>query len=234
MPSFRIPLVSVLLLLCAVESQAAMPLGKAQIYGLRMEPYSQDAENFTRASWGGGLNAVIAVPQVFNLFAATTGVEYTNFLSRTEEFIDPNTQLRIEQQTDQGYFRFYVGGRVGPHGNGFLRPYVGSNIAFVHYSISTDVVIPDDDDPENEIRQHRGGRGRSAFGWDLSGGIDWNIANKIPIETGVRYLKSFNVPQQLGEGAVSVHPEYIQFYVAVGVNFGQGIWEKPRHVRTSD
>jgi hypothetical protein len=31
--------------------------------------------------------------------------------------------------------------------------------------------------------------------------------------------KSFNVPQQLGDGAVKIHPSYFQIYAGLGLNF---------------
>ena len=39
------------------------------------------------------------------------------------------------------------------------------------------------------------------------------------VEGGTRFAKSFNVPQQLGGGAVTIHPGYVQIYVGLGANF---------------
>ena len=72
------------------------------------------------------------------------------------------------------------------------------------YGISTDVVVPDDRDREREIRQNLRREYKAAFGYDFTVGVDWNLLDRFPIETGVRYLKSFNVPQQLGEGSVRI------------------------------
>ena len=57
------------------------------------------------------------------------------------------------------------------------------------------------------------------FGYDLNAGPDLNLANSFPVEIGFRYLQSFQVPQQLGQGAVSISPSYYQGYLAVGMGF---------------
>ncbi len=219
---------SVLLLFlaaCAVPARDAtaapsLDQGKIQIYLLRMDPTSRDAKEFTRASWGGGASVVAPVPQLGNLFAGVLGIDIANMLSEKTEFRDQLTGLRVEQQTNQSYMRFYLGGRVGPHGYGFVRPHVGSDIALVLYDITTDVVVPDDTDRQNEIRQNLRDETQAAFGWDVTAGVDFNFVNAIPVELGVRWLKSFNVPQQLGAGSVTVQPAYVQYYLAAGVSFG--------------
>jgi hypothetical protein len=151
--------------------------------------------------------------------AGVGGLEYVNLLSATTQFRDRVTGLRVEQQTEQGYFRLFLGGQVGGHGNGFLRPHAGINLAFVYYSISTDVVIPDDRNRENEIRQSLRSEGNVIFGYDITFGLDLNFSNTIALDGGVKYLKSFSVPQQLGEGSVRVHPYYLQIYFGIGVSF---------------
>ena len=102
---------------------------------------------------------------------------------------------------------------------GLIRPHVGSNIALVIYGISTDVVVPDDVNRENEIRQNLRSRTETGFGWDISLGTDFNIHNRVALEGGVRFLKSFGVPQQLGAGSMRVEPAYFQIYLGLGVGF---------------
>lgn len=212
-------LAALLLLLPTLLATPALADGKLQIYLLRMEPTNTDAKDFSRECWGGGVNAVFPVPAVHNLFAGVAGVDVANMLSETIEFRDYLTGLRVEQQTSQTYVRIYLGGRVGPHGSGFVRPHLGTNLAVVMYSIGTDVVIPDDTDRQNEIRQNLRDESEAVFGWDFTAGCDFNIVNRFPIEAGVRFMKSFNVPQQLGAGAVSVEPAYVQLYLGVGMSF---------------
>ena len=195
----------------------AQPNAKIGIYAIRMEPTGLDAKNFSRAGWGGGIHFVVPVPEVANVVAGSIGFEYVNLLDETVEFRDRVTGLRIEQQTSQGYARLFLGPEVGGHGSGFLRPHAGMNLAAIFYGISTDIVIPDDRDRENEIRQNLESENRVAFGYDLTAGSDLNFGRYL-IEGGVKFTKSFNVPQQLGDGSVPISPGYFQIYLGVGVN----------------
>ncbi|RMI15584.1 MAG: hypothetical protein D6681_04055 [Calditrichaeota bacterium] len=201
-------------------SLPAVAGGKAGIYGIRMVPDGKDAERFSRPGWGGGFHAVMPFPQVGNIFALTTGFEIINLLDQTLEFQEEFTGLRVEQHTNQHYLRIFLGGQVGGHGNGFIRPHAGVNLAIVNYGISTELIIPDDFNPDNEIRQDLGSENHWVLGYDITLGVDLNFNNKVALDGGVRYLKSFSVPQQLGhEDAVRVHPQYFQIYLGIGVSF---------------
>jgi hypothetical protein len=193
--------------------------GKLGIYGIRMEPSGEDAADFSAPSWGLGLHAVVPVPRLWNVLAGVAGVEIINFLRESTEFQDQVTGLRVEQDTNQNYFRVYIGSQLGGHGNGFLRPHIGLNLALVNYYISTDVVVPDDYDREKEIRQNLSKEGHWVFGYDVTLGVDLNFSNTIALDGGVRYVKSFSVPQQLGEGSETIHPQYFQIYLGIGVSF---------------
>ncbi len=193
--------------------------GKVGIYGIRMVPRGEGAKSYSRPGWGGGLHVVVPVPLLSNMLAGVGGLEIINLLSETIEFSDNITGLRVEQQTSQNYGRIFVGSQIGGHGNGFVRPHAGLNVALVLYSINTDVVIPDDFDREKEIRQNLSSKTHAVFGYDITLGVDLNFSNKIALDGGVKYLKSFSVPQQLGEGAVTIHPEYFQIYFGVGASF---------------
>src|SRR3989442_9686057 len=98
--------------------------------------------------------------------------------------------------------RLYLGARVGPHGLGFLRPFLGGNLAAVIYNIDSSIHITDVDNPENTVSKGLSNETRAVFGYDLSGGLDFNFFQKIAVEGGVRYLKSLSVPQQLREDAL--------------------------------
>lgn len=191
--------------------------GKAGLYGIYMVPDGKDAENYSRPGFGLGVHIVIPAPQLANILAGTAGLEYINLLSKSINLRDPYTLLRVEQNTDQNYMRLYVGAQVGGHGNGFLRPHVGMNLALIYYNISTDVVIPDDYG-NNEIRQNLSSEGHVVFGYDFTLGLDLNFSNKFMIDGGVRYLKTFSVPQQLGDrDSEKIHPQYFQIYLGAGV-----------------
>ena len=193
--------------------------GKIGIYGIRMVPDGIDAEKYSRAGWGIGFHIVAPVPQLSNLLAGVGGIEFVNLLDNTTEFNDNITGLRIEQQTSQHYIRIILGAQAGGHGSGFIRPHAGVNIAFINYGISTDVVVPDDIDRENEIRQNLNSEDHWVVGYGITFGIDLNFSNTVAVDGGVRFLKSFAVPQQLGEGSVKVHPQYFQVYLGIGLSF---------------
>jgi hypothetical protein len=201
-----------------VSLEDAQAGGKIGIYGIRMVPDGADAERYSRPGWGGGLHVVVPARKVANLLAGVGGVEYINLLDKTIVFRDRVTQLRTEQQTDQYYLRLFFGAQVGGHGNGFIRPHAGFNLAMIVYGISTDVVIPDDKN-ENEIRQSLRDENHLAFGYDITLGVDLNFSNTFALDGGVRYLKTFSLPQQLGEDSETVHPQYFQVYIGIGYSF---------------
>jgi len=189
---------------------------RVMIYGTRMIPFGNDATTYTRAGYGAGGQIIIAVPALLDVFAGVAGIEYVNLLSKTVTFIDRPTGLRVDQETSQGNLRLYLGGQIGGHGNGFLRPHAGINLSLTYYTFSVDVVVPDDYNREQEIRQNLRSEGQLAVGYDMTFGLDLNFG-KFSVDGGVRYLKSFSVPEQLGEGSVHIYPNYFQVYIGAGI-----------------
>lgn len=217
MHSPRFLVVAALVLAACAGAAPARAAGKVELYGIRMVPTDVDSRQYSRPGWGGGLQGVLPMPGTATMLAAVGGLEVVNLLATTKEFRDPLTGLRVEQQTTQNYARMFAGGRVGPHGSGALRPYGGLNVALVWYGISTDVVVPDDSYRQNEIRQHLKDRNEFAFGWDANAGVDVNFRDRWSIEAGVRWLHQYGVPQQLGDGAVTIQPGYLQAKVGIGI-----------------
>ena len=193
------------------------PVDRVELYMLRMDPLGIDATRFSRWGFGGGIEAVVLVPGMYRLVAGTVGFEVVNLLSHSEEFRDPTTGLKIEQHTTQNYARLYTGGQFGVHSSGFLRPYVGAHVAAVWYGIGSEFVIPDDIDHEKDIHQQIDSKGHTAFGWDASAGVNLNFLDRVNVDLGVRYLHSYAVPQQLGAGAITIQPGYVQYRVGVGI-----------------
>lgn len=192
--------------------------GKIEVYGLRMVPTDVDSRQYSRPGWGAGVEGVAPLPGTATLLAGVAGVEVVNLLATSTVFQDELTGLRVEQQTTQNYGRFFLGTQLGSHGSGTLRPYGGVNVALIWYGISTDAVVPDDYNRQNEIRQNLGSRDELAFGWDANAGVDVNFHDRWGIDVGARWLHSYGVPQQLGAGAVTIQPGYLQ--LRVGVVFG--------------
>ena len=210
---FQAALLAIVLLLAG---SGAMAQAKFSGYGIIMGPRGEDAERYSNAGLGFGGRVVVPFPAVHKLLAISVGLEVVNLLNKNTTFQDRLTGLRVQQQTDQTYNRLLFGAEIGPHGKGFFRPFAGVHMAVVYYEIRTDVVVPDDYEREKEIRQNLRRKGHFVFGSDLTLGLDLNFWNKWYLEGGVRYLKSFSVPQQLGEDAVKVHPEYVQVFLGVG------------------
>jgi len=204
-------------LFCAEDAEARTKV-RGGLRVLRMEPQGDDAEDFSDANWGGGLYADIQ-PSGNKFLSFSTGVDIVHMMSQTIEFRDRLTGLRIEQQTRQFFTRFYAGLRLGPQGRGTLRPYVESNLALHYYSITTDVVIPDDRSYEDEIRQNLDREGETAFGFDAGGGLEIRVAPRVFLDFGAKYVKSFEVPQQLGPDSEKISPDYIQMFIGVAYQF---------------
>jgi len=204
-----------LLATCTSAAFAADP--RVVFYGMRQDPSDTDARDFGRAGWGGGLAVKGMLPRTEGLLAVVGGLEAVNLLSSKKEFRDGLTGLRVEQNTSQTYGRLYVGGELGPHGNGFLQPYAGADVALVFYNINTTVSIPDDFDRENTINQLLRDETEAAFGWSATAGLVLDLG-RWGIDAGVRYLEQYGVPQQLGDGAVTVQPSYLQYRLGVALD----------------
>ena len=203
----RLPMLILLLALVAVPASAAT--SRAGFYVTKMDPSDRSAREFARPGWGGGLDVSWPLDCTGGLLAGIFGVEFSSLLSTVTEFRDGLTGLRVEQHTDQFYGRLFVGGELGPHGNGFIEPYANVAVALVFYGISTHVVVPDDNNRENSINQLLSEQNEAAFGWSAGTGLHLNFG-RWGVDGGARFLKQYGVPQQLGDGAVTVQPAYIQ------------------------
>ncbi|MFC2094797.1 hypothetical protein ACFLSH_04125, partial [Bacteroidota bacterium] len=203
---FNSYVILILIIFISVTLSDIVAGGKAGIYGIYMVPRGDDAKNFSEPGLGFGLHIVVPVPQLANILAGTVGFELINLLDKTIELQDSNTGLQVDQNTNQNYYRLYIGAQVGGHGNAFFRPHAGMNIALVVYSISTDLIVSDSSTGE-EIVQNKSNNSHVVAGYDITLGLDLNFSNKFAIDGGVRYIKSFGVPQQLGEGSEKIHPQ---------------------------
>ena len=203
---------ALLLLLVAVPALAAKP--RFGLYLSRLDPSDAAARDYAKPGWGGGLDVSWPLTGTQGLISGIGGLEMTSLLSNVKKFQDERTLLRVEQHTDQLYGRIFLGAELGPHGNGFLEPYANLAIAGVYYGISTEVVVPDYSDRENDIHQPVSSKDAFAFGWSAGTGLHLNLG-KGGIDGGVRFLKQYGVPQQLGEGAVTIQPSYLQYRLGI-------------------
>jgi hypothetical protein len=207
------------MLILALSGSRAIAGGKVALAVFSMKPYGIDAKKYSGENWGGGAYAVIPIPQSYNVLAGVVGLEYVNLLSKSFDDVSyiAGVPFPYTQETNQHYFRFYLGPQVGGHGKAFFRPHAGLNFALIHYGISTDVVVHGD---TSDIRKNKDSENHVVFGYDLSMGLDLNFDNKISLDGGVKYVKSFSVPQQLGDQeSVRIHPQYVQIFLSIGVAF---------------
>lgn len=200
------------------SSHVNLPPFKLALYGLRITPSGVDAEEFSRAGWGGGVRLVVAPPLFARGLGAVVGFDVANLFDRTVTTFDPDTFLRTERNTSQYFMRCTLGGEIGPHGRGFLRPFAGADVAVHIYTMGTTLTIPDDNDPSRSIQQDLGSETHASFGYDFAAGLDLQLGH-FSLEGGARFLKSFNVPQQLtSASAVFIHPGYLQVFAGVAVS----------------
>ena len=200
----------------AIVLPVAAATPRATFYVLRMDPADANARDFAKPGWGGGADVSLPLPGTGGLLAVVGGVEAASLLSKVKNFQDQLTGLRVEQHTNQSYGRLFVGGELGPHGNGSLKPYANLAIAMVFYGISTNVVVPDDINRQYSINQLLSEQNEVAFGWSAGTGMNLDFG-RWGIDGGVRYLKQYGVPQQLGDGAVTIQPSYLQYRLGVSL-----------------
>jgi hypothetical protein len=212
------PLMRVLvaLALCTFALPALAAIPRLTIYGMLMEPTDKEARDFSDPGWGGGVDVSWPLQGTEGLFSVIGGLEAASLLSSVKKFQDQTTGLRIEQHTEQVYGRLFLGGELGPHGNGTIEPYGNLALALVIYGISTDVVIPDDVNAENAINQHLSDHNEAAFGWSAGAGVNLNFG-KWGIDGGLRFVKQYGLPQQLGAGAVTIQPSYFQYRLGLSI-----------------
>jgi len=179
-----------------------------------MIPYGLDAESYSRPSWGGGLHAVLPIEKLSNIVAATVGIEFVNLFSETITVQDQTTGSSAEQEGDPNFYRFYVGGQVGGHGNGFLRPHAGIDLSLAYYEFPEGVVIYSHQG--NGYRSEVRLPGKLAFMYDLSLGLDLNFSNTVALDGGVKYLKGLGFSQPRGGGSVTIYPQYFQIFLGIG------------------
>lgn len=203
-----------LLVLVGAPVSAAQPRWTVGVH--QLDPKDATARDYSRPGYGLSVDVSLPLTGAQGMVALLAGIEGTSLMAKQKDLRDGLTGLRVEQHTDQFHGRLFVGGRLGPHGNGTLQPYGDLALALVLYGISTTVVVPDDSDRQNDINQLLSSRTEAAFGWSAGTGVNLNLGS-WGIDGGVRFLKQYGVPQQLGDGAVTIHPAYLQYRLAVSM-----------------
>jgi hypothetical protein len=222
MKSKKLWLYFVLFLLISIYSNAtfAQNGAKADLYTIYMMPYGRDARDYNRPGFGIGGNVTLPIPSTSDAPAGIVGLEYVNLLSEkldNQEYIG-GLVFPYSQETTQGFARFYFGPQFGAHNSkAIFQPHAGADLGLTVYWISTDIVV--NDEVGNEVRKNKSSTSHGVFGFDLNMGVDMQFWDNFSIDAGVKYLKSFSVPQQLGEGSLTMYPQYFQVTLGVGISF---------------
>lgn len=186
------------------------------IYLDMLAPSDRAAREFARPGFGLGVDLTLPVDAMQGMLAYIGGIEFANLLAKEVDLRDSNTGLRVKQKTDQTYGRLFLGGSLGPHGNGTVQPYADLTLALIIYDFSTTLVIPNDSDPQNPLTQTLRSRTKLASGWSAGAGLNLNFG-RWGLDGGVRFLKQYGMPQQLGEGSVTIQPSYLQARFGVSI-----------------
>jgi len=197
-------------LLILISNSVATAGGRIGAYFIYMSPYGSSATDYSNPGLGVGIRAVVPIAPIDPICAFVIGGEVVDLASKTID-IHQNGDT-YQQTTTQSYSRFLIGVQIGGYDDNLLRPYAGLHLAVIHYRVDDELIYPDD------TRDHLGGSGKTIFGCDMTFGLNVNFHNLWDIDVGVRYLKSFSLPQQFGTSLTTVHPEYFQFYLGAGIS----------------
>jgi hypothetical protein len=195
--------------------------GKYSFYAVRMSPYYNYSGSFSSPIWGGGFTVVAPFTPAHEFLAVNIGIEFFDFFEEVIDYHDPLNYVWGNIETNQEYYRFYMGARFGGHGNGIFRPFVGSNFSLVIYYMHTDFVTSVYlEGRPMEVREVLISQTETVLGCDLNLGADIKLTESFIIESGMRYIQSFNVPVQLEDPrAITVPSGYLQLYISIGATF---------------
>ena len=203
---------ALLLALLALPAAAATP--RVSVYALRMDPGAPLKRGVWNSGYGGGAEVSWPIPRSEGLLALTGGAEVSSLLSGVSTVVDTATGVRFEHHMDQLYGRFFLGGELGPHGEGTVQPYVNLALSTIVYGYFDDVNVNAGGHSREVVAcQHEVG-----VGWSAGAGVNLDF-RRFGVMGGVRYLRQFGTPQQLGDGAVRIEPAYMQYRIGVTLPF---------------
>ena len=195
-----------------VRERTAIP--RVAVYAIRIDPGAPLRQGAWNSGYGGGADVSWPIPRTQGLLAVFGGAEVSSLYSGVRTVADTASGERAEHHMDQLYGRCFLGGEVGPHGVGTLEPYANFALSMIAYGYFDDVQISGGGAPsELLVSQHE-----VAMGWSAGAGVNLNFTN-FGLTGGVRYLRQFDAPRQLGNGTVVVQPAYMQYRVGLTVPF---------------
>jgi hypothetical protein len=208
------PALVLLLALPALPAAGATATPRASMYVLRVDPGAPLRRGALNSGYGGGADVTWPIPRSQGLLAVFGGAEAASLLSRTYTLVDTTSGDHAEHHMDQLYGRFYAGAEMGPHADGTLEPYANFAFSSIVYGYYDDVQLTTGGKHEELlVAQHEVG-----VGWAAGAGMNLNFRS-FGITGGVRYLRQFGTPRQLGNGTVAIQPAYMQYRLGVTMPF---------------
>jgi hypothetical protein len=209
-----IRLLCVLLLLAATSSHAQI-MGRGRL--IYRGPTGPEATDYSGDGGGLGLELVVPTVKLAHVAAFDLGADWVSFGDEVVDLDWSDYHELARQHTTQSYLRLYVGGELGGHSHGFLRPHVGADFALVGYWYSRKVEVWDDQEQDYVTEEWKHFAFRPALGVDASAGLEFNFNDHWMLDFGFRYLRSLFLPMQLGPDAVTIYPQYTDIYVGIGL-----------------
>jgi hypothetical protein len=201
------------------ESSGDLPrwhegIPRVAVYAMRIDPGAPLRQGAWNSGYGGGAEVSWPIPGTQGLFAAYGGAEVSSFYSGVRTVADSASGERAEHHMDQLYGRFFAGGELGAHSDGTLEPYANLALATIVYGYFDDVKLTAGDaSQELLVSEHE-----VAMGWSAGAGVNLNFAH-FGVTGGVRYLRQFGTPRQLGNGTVPIQPAYMQYRIGITAPF---------------
>ena len=196
----------------SVQPRTAVP--RVAVYAMRIDPGAPLRQGAWNSGYGGGADVSWPLPRTQGLLALFGGAEVSSLYSGVSTMVDTTSGERAEHHRDQLYGRLFVGGEVGPHGDGTLEPYANLALSTIVYGYFDDVQITAGGAAsELLVSQHEVG-----VGWSAGAGVNLNF-RRFGLTGGVRYLRQFGAPIQLGNDAVVIKPAYMQYRFGITAPF---------------
>ena len=190
------------------------PTPRVSVYAMRMDAGAPLERGAWNSGYGGGADVSWPIPRSQGLLALIGGAEVSSLYSGVRTVADTSSGDRAEHHMDQLYGRLFVGGELGPHGDGTLEPYANVALSMIAYGYFDDVQLTTGGgSSELLIAQHELG-----VGWSAGAGVNLNF-RRFGVTGGVRYLRHFGTPIQLGNGTVPIQLAYMQYRIGVTAPF---------------
>jgi hypothetical protein len=208
-----------LLLALPLQAVPALPAAAAgtprvAVVATRMDAGAPLKRGAWNSGYGGGADVSWPILGTQGLLAVFGGAEVSSLYSGQRSVVDTTTGDRADHDMDQLYTRVFLGGELGPHGDGTLEPYANLALGMVVYGYADEVKVTTGGVTRDLfISQHEVGAA-----WSAGAGVNLNF-RRFGVTGGVHYLRQFSWPDQLGNGTALIKPAYVQYRVGITAPF---------------